>query len=462
MSFDFDSLPSTKLSELKTAGVVRSSSTADSDLQSLPEVLNTIKQTLEDFRNKQVAAAQTVLHSAQKQADGGVEDLAPQAIQGRFSGYQPQLSQFSIELRKADIEQADDVYKSRAKNYSDFRITHHRQYSAHHFDKPFWSWGVGGLVAVLFFIEASMNAFLFKEAAGLATAYTLAFSQSFVNIGGCFLIGKFLIGPVGAVPEMKRKISFAIPLFIHLLFTIWINLALGLYRAININFSEQVEDRPEMANAALQPWGYLELLDTPSAIVVFVGLVLAALAYLKGFLSDDPYPGYGRMARAAMEEQKKTKKGVENLNQEKNSIQKEFSEARQKVAADIKSGLKEWSDAINLMEKIAVDYRALIENLNTQWENSLASFEGGLQRRLPSDLRAPLFGQDLADPNKVFSDARQYFKTDNERLAGLDALEKKSNEDRNSVEANIKENIDGYLTIIGEITQAYPSRVKFP
>ena len=258
MSFKFEQLPKFDLDKLKTAGSVHSNSTLDDEIRHLPAALNEIKQTLENFRAEQVGNAQAILHEAQSDADNGVDKIQLKDIEERFFNCQPELHQFSIELRKNNIDSADAVYQIRAKNYADFRQTHQRQYSAYHFDKPFWSWGVGGLIAALFIIEATMNAFLFKDVAGLITAYSLAFSQSFVNIGGCFLIGKFLIGPVGAVPEVKRKIYFTIPLLIHLLFTVWINLTLGLYRAININFSEQIEDRPEMANAALQPWGYLE------------------------------------------------------------------------------------------------------------------------------------------------------------------------------------------------------------
>jgi len=444
------------------AGVVHANSTLDAEIRHLPGALNEIKQALENFRAKQVGKAQAILHTAQSDADKGLEKLQPQDIEERFFNCQPELLKFSIELRKKNIESDDAVYQSRVKNYADFRQKHQRQYSAYHFDKPFWSWGVGGLIGLLFIIEATMNALLFKDVAGLITAYSLAFSQSFVNIGGCFLVGKFLIGPIGAVPEIKRKIYYAIPLLSYLLFTVWINLTLGLYRAININYVEQLELKPEMANAALQPWAYIDLLDTPSAIVVFVGLVLAALAYLKGLLSDDPYPGYGRMARAAMAEQKKTKIHVENLNQEKITLQKEFSEAREKVSGDIQEGLKAWSKSINLMEKISVDYSALIEDANTIWHTSISSYEEGIGKYLPATLRSPVFDKDKADPNKVFSDAQQYFKTDEERLAELKELDEKTNKNRGIIETKITEKLDTYLAQISEIEGAYPSNAQFP
>jgi len=462
MPFEFAQLPHIDIDDIRKKGIVRSNSTLDKEVEYPPEALNKVKQTIEEFVTRQVNNAQVVLHRAEAEADAGLERIEEKDIVDRFARQQPKLNEFSIELRKKEIEMADDTYLSRAKDYSDFRQTHQRQYSAYNFDKPIWSLGVGGLLATLFIIEATMNAFLFKDIAGLITAYSLAFSQSFVNIGGCFLIGKLLMGPIAAVPETKRKIYFAVPLIIHLIFTIWINLVLGLYRAININFSEQVEEAPEMANAALQPWGYLEFLDTPSAIVVFVGLVLAAIAYLKGVYSDDPYPGYGKLARATMEEQKITRTFVENLNQEKVHLHKEFEAAKSKVASDIQSGLNRWSNAINLMEKISVDYSAMIANINNIWESSIEAYEGGLGKSLPVDLKSPLFDQTRADPNIVFIDVSHYFQTDEERLAHREALKTKTNAGRDVVENNIRVNIEARLMQISEIEGYYPSRARFP
>jgi uncharacterized protein YjcR len=73
-----------------------------------------------------------------------------------------------------------------------------------------------------------------------------------------------------------------------------------------------------------------------------------------------------------------------------------------------------------------------------------------------------LFNKDKADPNKAFSDAQQYFKNDNDRLAELKALDQQTSTDRDIVEKQISEKIDTYLAQISEIEGSYPSKAQFP
>ena len=114
------------------------------------------------------------------------------------------------------------------------------------------------------------------------------------------------------------------------------------------------------------------------------------------------------------------------------------------------------------MEKISVDYSALIEDANTIWHTSISSYEEGIGKYLPATLRSPVFDKDKADPNKVFSDAQQYFKTDEERLAELKELDEKTNKNRGIIETKITEKLDTYLAQISEIEGAYPSNAQFP
>lgn len=454
------------LSKFDTKDIVETAS-LDSKIKpnhaepSLPNKLNDINIKMRKEVLGEQERAQNVLHTYQNLAEEGISLISKGAITKTFTQNQPLLIAFNIDKEEAEIDNFDREFKARARDYNDFRGEHFRKFGAIRYDNKFWSMGVGGLIAILFLLEASLNAFLFKESAGLATAYALSISQAFVNIGGCFLIGKYCIGPIFALKNLKRRIFYIVSFLIHLLFTLYLNLTLGIWRAINVMNPEKVEDNAEFANGALQPWYFLNELDPASAVVVFVGMILAVLAYLKGCLSDDPYPGYGKLAREALKAQNRVKSAVDKLNNFNISIKMEFNDAKILVADKNNIGLSMWSQAINDMEKIEVDYPNYIQNANRDYLSYVNAYQNG-HGNYPHEIEELLFSDEKGNSKIVFRDAAQFFMTDEKRMAELKIKTKKYEGDKQAVEDKITVGIDRCSERVSKVFQNYPSQTNFP
>ena len=427
----------------------------------LPNKLNGINIKMREEVLGEQERAQNVLHINQEIAEEGISLISKDAITQTFTQNQSLLIAFNIDKEEAEISNLDREFKARVKDYNDFRGQNFRNFGAIRYDKQFWSMGVGGLIAVLFLVEATLNAFLFKESAGLATAYAISISQAFVNIGGCFLVGKYCIGPIFALKNLKRRFFYIVNFLIHLLFTAYLNLTLGLWRALNIMNVEKVEDDAKFANAALQPWFFLDELDPASAVVVFVGMILAIFAYLKGCLSDDPYPGYGKLAREALSAQNRVKSAVDKLNNMHISTKIEFNDAKKLVAEKNNLGLSMWSQAINDMEKIEVDYPNYIKNANKDYLSYVNAYQNG-HGNYPHAIDGHIFTDEESDPKKVFRDAAQFFMTDVKRIAELNIKTKNYELEKQAVEEKIDVEIDRCSKRVTKVFQNYPSQQNFP
>ena len=428
---------------------------------SLPNKLNDIKLKIRKEVLGEQGRAQNVLHAKQELAEHGISLISKDAINKTFTQNQPLLLASKIDSEETEIKSLDREFKARVRDYNDFRGVHFRQYGAINYDNTFWSLGVGGLIAVLFLVEASLNGFLLMSAAGLATGLSLSFSQAFVNIGGCFLVGKYCLGPIYALKNFTRRIFYIFSFLIHLLFTLYLNLFLGLWRALSTQHKQVAATTPEALNIALQPWNHLDKIDVFSAVVVFVGIILATLAYLKGCLSDDPYPGYGKLAREALSAQKRVKSVVDKLIDMNISIKTEFNDAKNLVEEENEPGLSMWSRAINSMEKIEVDYPTFIKNANGDYRSYVKFYLNGYGD-YPHEIEDHIFSDEEGDPKIVFSDAAQFFMTDLERIAELQIKTEQYERDKKVVEEEISDEIERYSKRVLIVSRNYPSQTNFP
>ena len=103
-------------------------------------------------------------------------------------------------------------------------------------------------------------------------------------------------------------------------------MSMGLYRALDSG-NMFADDYTEKLRWALTPFSHLNLYNMDSALVVGVGLILAFLAYLDGYFSDDPYPEYGKIYKQVVKARKKLTDRLHFINDKVKNAQIVFADS---------------------------------------------------------------------------------------------------------------------------------------
>ena len=180
---------------------------------------------------------------------------------------------------------------------------------------------------------------------------------------------------------------------------------------------------PEKLKMAIMPFTHLNEFHMDSALFAVVGFVLALLSYLKGYYSDDPYPGYGERYREAEVKYDEFNNYRDEVGKKLVSIDKELNEVSGKMHAYGTEAIKKWSASINDLEKIFVDYKNLLQILCEEYNSCQQSYSNNFNANYvrasgepnPINLNDELFSSSDFDLQIVFSDAYQYFLNDAER-----------------------------------------------
>lgn len=151
-----------------------------------------------------------------------------------------------------------------------------------------------GLVAVLLVVETVINgSFLAKGSElGLLGGTTEAFAFSLLNV-----IGSFLFGRLGHPQLVHRgvfhKLLGLVSLAAWLAFALVLNLALAHYREVAGQLLAE-GGGAVIARLRTDPAG---LADVKSWLFFGIGFLFSAVAYIDGFATVDPYPGFGDLQR---------------------------------------------------------------------------------------------------------------------------------------------------------------------
>ncbi len=276
------------------------------------------------------------------------------------------------------------------------------------------------VLVAMFLIESFANMLLLFTAipGGIQGALALASVISFVNLSTSFLAGWMVITHLFS----KQKVWLNCIIFaVYFLLIVYINFAMGVFRGISNKVQTTFTDEQliDAASASVWPfndWGHLGI---ESIGLIVLGLTFALIAVIEGYRIDDPFPGYGAIARE--DAKKKNEYDVEVKNSTKelrstsdNGIQKieNFKEERDQAN-------KAWSQAINDVQRSFDSYERWVKGLIASGNIQLGKYRAtnAKHRTIP----APAYFSDKYDFElekeaiKAFANLKEEHITDMEK-----------------------------------------------
>jgi len=403
-----------------------------------PKILNEYKEKCGDARQKCEVEVQAKLKKIEKKIDDWIDLKDPKNLKRACESKFNSFLNFTPEKYRTSLKAPYDDYKKREKDYIDFKRKHNRQHDP--LRAGFKTWALG-LVVVLFGIELYANYQLFQGVtgtiteAGRRTAWTLSGAQSFVNVFSGFLVGWLLWGKIIYSSDLGKKL-FALSLAIaHAFIIIWMNLSIGLWRAIlasnaNGGIQKGTNDLGEPLMVPIEMWRALDPIQNfiyfngqqDSFLVALVGFVFALIAYLDGWFSDDPYPQYGARSREVAKSRKILDDAKEELYKKWEVVVSNYNVITDQESKKGHDALRVWNDSVNDLQKEFVDWEAAILATDKNYSLISQTYETAFNQGLPKSSerislpKDPLFDDKQADPHKVFTDANEHHKVDSVRM----------------------------------------------
>ncbi len=148
------------------------------------------------------------------------------------------------------------------------------------------------IIIVIILIESFANAYFFAQGndLGLLGGWLQACLISLANVGSAILIGAGVFPFINHISVIKKILS-TFGLIVFSTVSISFNLAAAHYRDL---LEKSLNPLTHSIESILQdPFG----ISFHGFMLFIVGIVAAILAFIKGYTSDDPYPGYGNVDR---------------------------------------------------------------------------------------------------------------------------------------------------------------------
>ena len=239
--------------------------------------------------------------------------------------------------------------------------------------KEFEGWvRVFTLAIILIAIEAGINAYLFSQGNefGLLGGWLAAVIVSVVNVGCSAMLG-YMSRYVNCRNLMLKLGGF---LFISawLTFAVLINLGVAHFRD-GLESGTAWRAAAEAAVPALleKP---LQLASIESWLLVGIGLLISTISFRKGWHTDDPYPGYGRVERAL-------KKARSNYVAELNLALEDLANHRDDAIAElqdaneqVRQGIAEAIDTLFGQSTLGAHLRSFLDQCDVKTAHLLAVY----------------------------------------------------------------------------------------
>jgi hypothetical protein len=460
-TFEFSQIPDQPIEKIAKAASLDASRHRPVIDGQLPPVLRELEAVYVNFHNKERDRAQEKLTSLQKETDRNRGRSTPDYFAAEAKNEAVKFFNFDFEKQKKNISQVDSVLKKR--NDALIVFMNYRGYSSLPTRADIVLWKIWLFAGLIFLTEALINGLLFMNVAGLLGALALTTSQSFINIGISFVVGSWVITSAFYHPNtLIRIVNFAL-FILYIVFILWLNLALGLFRQLNEyadGLSIDVFENVGFLQQAINPFAHLGDFAVSGAIVGLVGICFAGFSAFKGYFSDDPRPGFGAIYRGARDEHKRVQEAITSL---QNGWLSETVLTRAAVEARSETSIEaahEWSHSLNIIEKILVDWDGLIKSLEEAMKARINVYYQSFNSISSENYSAPdhfLFDEREAKKELVFKDAIQYHMDDSVRKGQLEKKEEELLSSRKEIYAEIEVISQSAKAFIEEIFREFPS-----
>lgn len=249
------------------------------------------------------------------------------------------------------------------RNYRYFLYENKLKREASYPDSMVFHWA---LIVLAVLAESAVNSFFFAGASdlGLLGGLFQALFISLSNIGSALLIGIYVLpykNHVDAKKQLRAKVATAS----YLLFVFLFNLGAAHYRTL-------LEDDPLNAKANTIP----HLMNDPLGInfeawnLLIIGMLFVIVALLKGYKSDDVYPGFGEMHRVLKNASNHRGKRIEAM-KSINRIIDEHSRQAANLAQNAHQKIKSYKDSIFQSEQVVANFAKSVESAENACNNAL-------------------------------------------------------------------------------------------
>ncbi len=229
------------------------------------------------------------------------------------------------------------------------------------------------VLAVLF--ESIVNSFFFANASdlGLLGGLFQALFISLSNIGSALLMGIYVLPYKNYIDSKKQfRAKFATAFYIFFVFLF--NLGAAHYRTL-------LEDDPLNAKINTIP----HLIQDPLGInfeawnLLIIGMLFVIAALIKGYKSDDVYPGFGEMHRKLKNASNHREKRIDAM-KAINRIIDEHSRQAVSLAENAKLKIKNYKDSIFQSEKVVSRFAKFVESAENICNNVLWEYRNANMR----------------------------------------------------------------------------------
>lgn len=227
-----------------------------------------------------------------------------------------------------------------------------------------------GLLLFCIAAESILNGFFFQEGSshGLLGGIGTAVGISLVNILWAFALG---FGPARYVNH--RRVWARIPAFLLTIAGATLLLALHLFAAHFRDAFTQVGEvrayQVAIETMLARPWW---LSDIKSVYLLALGALLGFIAAWKGYRHDDPYPGYGPVARRLQD----ARAEFEEIHQD---LLGDLSDVRDKAVEKIRGSIERITAYVGMAEQMLSGRAAILTRFAAYEEHLVASANQLLQ-----------------------------------------------------------------------------------
>ncbi len=383
----------------------------------------------DEFRASQVAKANTVLKNLEKK----ITDSQSQLDQDNFH-----IANFKNEINdqiiNADgkLSNLKDIFDREDHQVRNFKLENHLTREPETLNSVKIMIGMF-IIGVLFVIELLVNSNLLAPAmtSGLAEGQSLAAGVAGLNVFVSFGLGYYALKNFHH-RRISRKIISQFFLAIYIIFIVYLNWALGAYRAIHETTGANMMDiltgnAQSVDTSSLHahfPWTID--LTFQSLILVFIGIGFAIASLIDGYLFNDRYPGFGTIAKTRNETKKEIDRIRERLSPEINKrFKNEIKKTNEKKKTIIDELLrKDWKLNITALQNIFDGYVIFINDLNGALTHTVGEYRNINKTYRNTPVPKYFSNDDAKKLDDRHTDPKEAFRGYAELYLGKDEIEK--------------------------------------